>query len=65
MCTATCDAFAVASFVRHVLDSAAAHSWKMGSENTSITEVVWASTGNKAGWSLLRLNGTAHLQQQR
>jgi hypothetical protein len=49
------------SFLRSVLGSNPAMTWKIETDNTSITELTWVQSGPAAGWHLNRLNDTAHL----
>jgi hypothetical protein len=35
--------------------------WKIETDNTSITELTWVAAGPAAGWHLNRVNDTAHL----
>jgi broad specificity phosphatase PhoE len=46
-------------FLRYVLDSAPAMTWKINLDNTSITEIGL----NAKGWHILRVNDVSHLNQ--
>ncbi|GBF89533.1 hypothetical protein Rsub_02251 [Raphidocelis subcapitata] len=48
-------------FLRGVLGSAPANSWKIRLDNTAVVEVGWVDSGPAAGWHLLRVNDAAHL----
>jgi broad specificity phosphatase PhoE len=52
---------ALHSFLRHVLASASAMTWKVQLDNTAITEVAWRDDGPAAGWHLGRVNDCSHL----
>ena len=56
---------AIKCFLRHVLGSDAAMTWKVRLDNCSITEVGFEEdvTARDAGWHVLRVNDTAHLRE--
>jgi hypothetical protein len=35
--------------------------WKIETDNTSVTELSWVQAGPAAGWHLNRVNDTSHL----
>jgi hypothetical protein len=49
------------SFLRSVLGSSPGMTWKIETDNTSVTELSWLHAGPAAGWHLNRVNDTAHL----
>jgi hypothetical protein len=49
------------SFLRSVLGSSPGMTWKIETDNTSVTELSWVQAGPAAGWHLNRVNDTAHL----
>ncbi|KAF6255623.1 histidine phosphatase superfamily [Scenedesmus sp. NREL 46B-D3] len=52
---------AIKCFLRSVLGSSPAMTWKIETDNTSITELTWVQAGPAAGWHLNRVNDTTHL----
>lgn len=52
---------AIKCFLRGVLQSRPALTWKIRLDNTAVTEVAWVETGAAAGWHILRVNDTTHL----
>lgn len=56
----TCRAWCC-SFLRGVLGSDPSMTWKIGIDNTAVTELAWCADGPAAGWHLRRVNDTAHL----
>lgn len=52
---------AIKCFLRNVLGSAPALTWKVRLDNTGVVELAFVESGAAAGWHVLRVNDTSHL----
>ncbi|KAI8474396.1 MAG: histidine phosphatase superfamily [Monoraphidium minutum] len=55
---------AIKCFLRGVLGSEAGMTWKIRLDNTGLVSLGWVEAGPAAGWHLLRVNDTGHLDAE-